>query len=110
MDVNQMFPGKYLKGAELKAPVTVIIARVAKERAYKPGEGQSDLYVLYCEKATRGIVLTKPLAMSIAQAVGESDTDQWPGKSITLYPQAMTVAGRDLVAIRARAANLNGSK
>jgi hypothetical protein len=104
MDVNKLFPSKYLKGAELTGPVTVTIASLRKERTYKPGEGQTDILVLYCEKATRGVVLSRPLAFGIAEALGEPDTDKWPGKAITLYPQPMTVAGRDLIAIRARAA------
>ena len=116
MDVNQMFPSKYLKGSELTGPVTVTIARVAKEKTYKPGEGQTDIFVLYCEKATRGVVLSKPLAFSIAQALGETNTDNWTGQAVTLFPQPMTVAGKNLIAIRARAAaipqpaNGNGSK
>ncbi len=111
MDVNQMFPSKYLKGAELRGPVTVTIAGIKQEQTYKPGTGQVDAYVLWCEKATRGIVLSRPLALSISEALDEPDTDKWPGKAITLYPQPMRVAGRDLVAIRARAAtNGNGKE
>ena len=105
MNVNQMFPSKYLKGAELAGPVTVTIANIRKERTYKPGEGQADIFVLYCEKATRGVVLSKPLALSISQALQEPDTDKWTGQQVVLFPQPMTVAGRDLVAIRARAVN-----
>lgn len=117
MDINQMFPSKYLKGSELPGPVTVTIANIRKERTYKPGEGQTDIYVLICEKATRGVVLTKPLAFSIAEALGEPDTDKWTGRAVTLYPQAMTIAGRAITAIRARAtipqpagSNGNGAK
>lgn len=104
MDVKQMFPSKYLKGADMAGPVTVTIASIRKEQSYKPGEGQSDIFVMYCEKATRGVVLTKPLAFSIAEALGEPLTENWTGRAVTLYPQPMTVAGRNLIAIRARAA------
>jgi hypothetical protein len=117
MDVNQMYPSRFLKGAELRGPVTVTISAIRKEQTYKPGEGQTDIFVLYCERASRGVVLSKPLAFSIAQALGEPDTDQWTGRAVTLYPQPMRVAGRDLIAIRARAAdpqpagvNGNGAK
>lgn len=111
MDVNQMFPSKYLKGAELRGPVTVTIAGIRKEQSYKPGEGQVDIYVLWCVNATRGIVLSRPLALSISEALGEPDTDKWTGKAITLVPVKMRVGGKDLVAIRARAAtNGNGKE
>jgi hypothetical protein len=104
MNVNEMFPSKYMKGSDLKGPTTVTILEVKPERIYKPGEGQITGYILFCEKASKGIVLTKPLAMSIAAALGEQDTDNWHGRQVVLYPQPMTVAGRNLVAIRARGA------
>lgn len=104
MKVNDMFPSRFLRGADLSAPVTVTIARVVTERMYKPGAGEVDGYVLYCEKASKGIVLSKGLALTIAQALGAEDTDQWTGRAVILFPQPMRVGGRDLVAIRAKAA------
>lgn len=104
MKVNDMFPSKFLKGEDLGRPVTVTIARVVAERMYKPGQGEITGFVLYAQGATKGVVLSKPLAEGIAQALGESDTDNWPGKQIELYPQKMQVAGRNVTAIRARAA------
>jgi len=104
-DINDLFPSKYLKGSELRGPVTVTIQRISPESMYKPGSGNTTGYVVYFEKATKGVVLSRPLGLSIAQALGgESNTDKWPGKAITLYPQPMTVAGRDIVAVRARPA------
>lgn len=104
MDVNQMFPSKYVKGSELAGPVTVTISSIRKERSYKPGEGQTEIFVLYCERTKRGVVLTKPLAFSIAEALGEPDTDKWTGRAVVLYPQPMSVAGQQVTAIRARSA------
>jgi len=104
MNVNNMFPSKYLKGADLKAPVTVTIASVRTEKIYKPGTGMVDGFILYCEKAQKGVILSRPLALGIAQALSEPEADKWTGRQITLYPQAMTVVGVERVAIRARAA------
>lgn len=105
MDINQLFPSKYLKGADLKAPTTVTIASVKAESMYKPGEGNVTKYVLYAQNGSKGVVLTRPLAVGIAQALGESDTDKWAGHKVVLFPVPMTVAGSPCVAIRARAAN-----
>lgn len=102
--VYDAFPSKYLKGANLTGPVTVTIERVVKESMFKPGEGRSDAWFLYCVKASRGVVLSRPLALAIAEAVGEPDMDKWAGKQVVLYPLPMTVAGREVTAIRARAA------
>lgn len=104
MDINQLFPSKYLKGADLKAPATVTIAAVKAESMYKPGEGNVTKFVLYVQNGSKGVVLTRPLAMGIAQALAEPDTDNWPGRRVVLYPVPMTVAGSPCVAIRARAA------
>lgn len=105
MKLSEMYPSKYLRGADLSAPVKVTIAKIQPERLYTPGVGEVDGWVLYCERASKGVVLSKGLALSIAQALGADDTDEWIGKQIVLYPQPMRVAGRDLVAIRARAVN-----
>ena len=106
MKVNDMFPRKYATGSDLKGPVILTIARVASEKM-RPGAGQPEVakFVLYFDGASRGVVLSRVLAEQIAQAVGSDDTDHWPGKRVTLYPQPMKVAGVDRVAIRARSAN-----
>jgi len=103
MDVTDMFPSKYLRGLDLKGPITVTLASVQPEKVYKPGVGETGVYVLYCEKASKGVILNRPLARGIAEALGEADTDHWPGKRVTLYPLPMVVAGVPRVAIRARA-------
>lgn len=104
MKVGDMYPSKYVRGADLRGPVTVTIARVVTEQMYKPGEGNVENYVLYTVEGKRGVVLSRILAGQIAQAVGSDDTDNWAGKKVTFYPQPMTVAGVARVAIRARAA------
>jgi len=108
MDVNQMFPSKYVKGAELKGATPVTIEHIKTEQIYRPGEGKVNCFVLYCKNASRGVVLNRVLALQIAEAIGEPDTDKWTGHQVVLYPQPMTVAGKDVIAIRARA--VNGSK
>ncbi len=102
MNVNDMFPSKYLSGADMTGPIIVTIAGVKIEKAFKPGEGNTNIYVLQCEKATKGIVLNKTLAHQIAVIAGSLVTDDWRGKKVVLYPEPMNVAGRDVVAIRAR--------
>ena len=47
MDVTDMFPSKYLRGLDLKGPITVTLASVQPEKVYKPGVGETGVYVLY---------------------------------------------------------------
>ncbi len=101
MNVNEMFPARYLKGSGLKAPVTVTIARVVSESMYTPGKGKVTGWVLYCEKATKGVVLHKTITNQIAAALSEPDTDNWAGKQVVLYPELVTVGREQVTAIRA---------
>lgn len=105
MKVEDMFPSRFLKGESLSGPVTVTIAGVKAEEMYKPGKGEVTGWVLYCERGSKGIVLSKALAMGIAEALGSDETTDWTGRQVVLYPQQMRVAGRDLVAIRAKPTN-----
>ena len=109
MDIDQMFPSKYLRAADLTKPATVTIKTIKSEEMYKPGVGKITGFVLVCEKASKGIVLSKALATSISQALGEKDTNNWIGKQVILYPTQVTVAGVTKAAIRAKSVNGNGS-
>lgn len=105
MKIAQMFPSKYVSGKEMEKPVTGTIAGIeTAEMRPNPASPVTTGYVLRMQGWKRGVVLTKPLAETIAQAVGDDDTDHWPGKKVTLFPQEVTVAGRKRIAIRARKA------
>lgn len=111
MKVAEMFPRRYANGEDLKGkPVTLTIAKVHPEEMRPGGGTPITKWVIYFEGARRGVVLSRTLATQIAEALGDDDTDHWPGKRVTLYPQLLTVAGRRVTVIRARAANGNGGK
>lgn len=69
-----------------------------------PNAPAIDKYVVYFEETPKGIVLGRLLAGQIAEAVGSEETDLWPGKRVALFPEAVTVAGEERTAIRARKA------
>jgi len=103
MDINQMYPSKFLHGRDLAGPVTVTIRVVKAEEIYTPGKGKTPAFVLYCEKASKAIVMRKNLAGQIAAALQETDTDNWPGRQIVLYPELVQVGREQVTAIRAKA-------
>jgi hypothetical protein len=106
MNISDMYPSKYASGADLKGKaVTLPIAGVAAEKM-RPGPGQPEVekFVIYFTEAKKGVVLSRILARQIAQALSAEDTDNWKGFKVTLFPEAVTVAGVARVAIRARAA------
>lgn len=113
MKLNDMFPSKYVTGADLGGKsYTVTIARVVPEKMRPNAQSpEIEKYVLYTQEGHKGIVLGKPLALQIAQALGSDDTEAWTGKKIIIYPESVVVAGQQRTAIRARAyTNGNGGR
>ena len=110
MKLNEMFPRKYATGQDLagKSP-TLTIAGVSSEKMRpSPQSPEVQKFVIYFQETKKGVVLSRTLAQQIARAVGSDDTDNWIGKRVTLYPESVTVAGVNRVAIRAKAAS-NGT-
>lgn len=110
MNLDQMFPRRYASGEDLQGRAVMVTIEIVQAETMRPGQGRPEetKYVLYTVEGKKGIILSRELAKQIAQITGESDTDNWPGKKITVYPQPMTVGGRPVVAIRARSA-VNGN-
>lgn len=105
MKLDEMFPRRYASGADLDGKnVTLTIDSVRAERMRpRANAAEETNYVVYFVGAKKGVVLSKTLSNQIDDAVGgQRDTDNWKGKQVTLYPQPLTVAGKDRVAIRAQ--------
>lgn len=106
MNINDLFPRKYATGLDLGGrSVIVTIAGIKRESMTPaPGIAPADKYVLYFRETPRGVVLSRILAGQIAAALGD-ETEQWPGKRITLYPEVIQVAGMSRTVIRAKPAD-----
>lgn len=91
MNINTLFPSKYVKAADLNGRrINVTISRVSLEQMGNPPERKP---VLYFEKAAKGLVMNKTIGMSIAHLHGD-ETDGWKGKRITLYPTQVSAFGK----------------
>lgn len=106
MKLSQMFPKRYATGEDLQGKaVTLTISKVSAEKMHpQPNAPEVERFVVYFKEAKKGIILSRTLAYQFAEILSSEDTDDWLGKSITIYPQPMTVAGKRVTAIRARAA------
>ncbi len=102
MKFDDMFPGKFLKAADLNGnPVKATIERVelqdvagqGKEHDYKP--------VLFFQGKQKGLVLNKTNAQAIVGAYGE-DTEAWRGKELEIYPDKTPFQGKIVDCIRVR--------
>jgi hypothetical protein len=100
-----MFPRAFLSGDDLAGRTwTVIIASVSREMLrVTPTSTPQEKYVLHIEDARKALVLNRTIAQQIATILGSEDTDEWTGKKIALHPVAISVAGKNRLAIRATA-------
>ena len=95
MDINSMFPGSYLKAADLQGrTVPCIIEKVQIEDI-----GGEDKPVIYFAGKDRGLVLNKTNA-GIIVAIAGPETDNWPGTKLKLYPTKVSFQGNMVDAIR----------
>jgi hypothetical protein len=111
MKLTEMFPKRFATGEDLQGKaVTLTVQGVNSEKMHPQRNApEVDRWVLYFKETKKGVILSRTLAYQIAGILGSDDTEQWIGKRIMLYPQPMNVAGKQVVAIRARAAK-NGIK
>ena len=106
MKVSEMFPRKYLSGEDLTGETVATIKGVTVEQM-RPAAGSRPeaKYVLYFTDLAKALILSRTTAEQIAELFGD-DTAGWTGKRVTLYPVPMTVAQRQVVAVRVKAAKL----
>lgn len=97
INVNDAFPSKYLKAADLQGrQVTVNMTNVSYEKM-----GDDTKLVLFFDGKEKGLVLNKTNANNIAAIYG-TDTDGWFGKPIVLVEALVDFQGRSVPAIRVR--------
>jgi hypothetical protein len=99
--ISEAFPSKYLTGASLNGRVvTATVNAVIEEDVGQPPTAK---LVCYFRGIERGLVLNKTNAGTLAGLFGD-DTDSWRGKLIDLYETETSYQGRQVAAIRVRAA------
>lgn len=101
MNINEVFPSKYLKAEDLQGrEITVTIANVIVE---KIGQGEDRKPVAYFQGKEKGVALNKTNSTNIAAAFGP-ETDAWIGAKVILYPAWVDYQGKSVQAIRIRPA------
>jgi hypothetical protein len=96
MDINQAFPSRYLKAADLQGKtVAVTIDRCL----YEDIGSDEQKPVVYFVNKEKGLVLNKTNANTIAEQHG-FETNDWHGKAISLWPTQTDFQGRVVACIR----------
>ena len=100
MNVHEIFPSRWLSGHDLNGKqISVTIHEVTMEEMQTQRNGSEAKPVVWFEKAQKGLVMNKTIAMAIAKAHGP-DTDNWAGQAITLYPTQVSAFGEDHLVVR----------
>lgn len=102
MKVSTLYPSKYAKAADLNGKaVTLTMRRVVIEEMGH-GDKREKKPVLYFDKATKGVILNRTNAVTIANLYGD-ETDEWAGHRITIEPARVRAFGATHDVIRVRA-------
>ena len=95
MKIDQMFPSKYLRAADLpRRGMSLTIDAIEQEQI-----GGDDKFVLYFLEEKRGLALNKTNALAIADGYGQ-DTEEWSGRVIHLRKEKVQFQGGRVDAIR----------
>ena len=101
MTFDDMFPGKFLKAADLNGhPVKAIIERVELRDVVGQGKEQDYKPVLYFQGKQKGLILNKTNGRAITDAY--DDTEAWQGKELEIYPDRTSFQGKLVDCIRVR--------
>lgn len=103
MHADLLNPSRYLKAAEfLGADVTYTIERVKHEEMERDDNTSENRGIIFFKEVDKGWVMNVVNAKSLAAMFG-TETDNWVGKRVTLWPDPNVKAfGQIVTAIRVR--------
>lgn len=97
VNINDEFPSKYLKSADLAGSVQ----RVQIDRVVVEQIGDDRKLIMYFVGKQKGMVLNKTNARTIGDIYGE-DTDEWIEKAIEIFSMKVDFQGRMVDGLRIR--------
>ena len=103
MTRDEVFPGKYLRAADLKGkPHTVTIESAPFETLKSLDGKETQKIVLHFKNAEKSLPLNVTNFDAVCDATSFFDTEDWPGQRIELYPTKTTMGGKTTDCIRIR--------
>jgi hypothetical protein len=98
MNFDEMFPSKYVKASDLGG--RTLNAKIAGLAMEKMGDGEMKPVVHFIG-ASKGLVLNKTNGSALKEIYG-SNTADWRGKPVQLFPTFTEYAGKRVECIRLR--------
>lgn len=101
-NINEAFPSNYIKASDLKGrSVVVEIDRVEFEPV---GQNREMKPIIFFVGKDKGLVLNKTNANKIISITGSTETEEWAGTSILIYPTETEFAGDTVECVRIKPA------
>ena len=94
VNVNNVFPTKYVKAQDVNGQIQVVIAKAMMEQL-----GDEHKLVVYFEGHSKGMVLNKTNANNLSNLYGP-ESDGWIGKSMMLVSTFVDFQGQSTPALR----------
>ena len=105
MNINEVFPSKYLKAADLQGRQVTVKIRSAEQELM----GNDRKLVVYFDGKEKGLVCNKTNANNIAHLYGQ-DTNDWTGNEITLFEAMVDFQGKTVPSIRVKSPQRGGKQ
>jgi len=99
MHLDELYPSKWINAAVLAEGDAHLTIKRLEIEVFRDDEDGSP--VLYFEETEKGLPLNKTNATTIAELYGP-ETDEWPGRRITLYRTEVEYAGKTTWGVRVR--------
>lgn len=103
MKIGTAFPSKYLRAADIPDGqfVPVVIESITQENVAGSDDADDVKPVIHFVGKTKGMVLNKTNATTIANSYGD-ETDDWAGKGILLYATETLFQGQSTPCLRVK--------
>ena len=112
MKLDELFPSRWLKGADLNGQQPVVsIAKVSMETVQNQDGGEEQKPGVWFNGTDKGLILNRTNGDAIAKLHGD-ETNKWTGQQIMLVTERVSAFGQMHDAIRIRPApsgNGNGN-
>jgi hypothetical protein len=99
MDVNDLFPSKYLKASDADPALTVTIQRIVQETMKNRDGKEETKPVIFFVEHEKGMVLNRTNAKTLEDLFG-TDTDNWISERVVLAAVEVDAFGETKPALR----------
>jgi hypothetical protein len=99
--LNDAYPSRFLKAADLKKPTTLTITSVDFETLKNNGQDERKL-VMSFKGTKKQLVVNKTNFEATIDITGEDDSDNWPGHKIEAFASEAQLGSKMVPCVRVR--------